>query len=229
MLRNLMVSVLVFSVFVSACAKISEPSSANSTETVKSSGGKIETEAKQSKSIENKIENSGAESSANKNLQTKQPKTVREFFNILPQKYFLLEGCEPEKDKNCEKARAEYVKTYLEVEDTKNGYWKSSCDGGQSCLEMALFKRPDSTYTVAVHTLSEAEETNYFLDCKDGKWTDISSQVVPEFSAKNIYQLPRYGTTVEVFKKNFPEPDFSERGEKIYELEWKEGKFFIKK
>lgn len=162
----------------------------------------------------------------NQNVSQKnQPKTVREFFNLLPQKYFLLEGCEPQTDKNCDKARREYVKNYLEVEDTKNGYWKSGCDGAQSCLTMALFKRPDGSYIVAVHTLQETEETNYFLDYKDGKWTDIGANAVPEFSDKNIYELPRYGTTVEVYKKNYPEPEYSERGAKIYSLEWKDGKF----
>jgi hypothetical protein len=161
--------------------------------------------------------------------QSKQPKTVRDFFNLLPQKYFPLEGCFRDRDKNCEQARREYVKTFLEVEDTANGYWKSSCDGAQSCLRMALFKRPDASYIVAVHTLHETDETNYFLEYKNGKWFDISAKVIPEFSRKNIYELPRYGTTVEVFRKNFPEPEYSERGEKIYELEWKNGKFSIRK
>jgi hypothetical protein len=165
----------------------------------------------------------------NASAQSKQPRTVRDFFNLLPQKYFPLEGCDRAKDKNCERARREYVKSYLEVEDAANGYWKSSCDGAQSCLRMALFKRPDASYVVVVHTLHEADETNYFLEYRSGKWVDISRKIVPEFSARNIYELPRHGTTVEVFEKNFPEPEFSERGAKIYELEWKDGKFSIKK
>lgn len=161
--------------------------------------------------------------------QSKHPKTVRDFFNLLPQEYFALEGCTRSSDKNCEKARREYVKNFLEIEDTANGYWKSSCDGAQSCLRMALFKRPGAGYIVAVHTLNELEETNYFLEYINGKWFDISSKVVPEFSSKNIYELPRYGTTVKVFKKEFPEPSYSERGSKIYELEWKNGKFSIRR
>ena len=188
-----------------------------------------------------KLENTNANFSTNTNInsnpsnvefadsQTNQPKTVRDFFNLLPQKYFLLEGCEPAKDKNCQKARAAYLKTFLEVEDTANGYLKGGCDGAQSCLTMALFKRPNSTYIVAVHTLNESEETNYFLEFKDGKWFDIAAQVTPQFSTKNIYELPQKGTTITVFKKNFPEPTFSERGAKIYELAWQNGKFSVKK
>ncbi|HEY8563025.1 MAG TPA: hypothetical protein VIL74_21795 [Pyrinomonadaceae bacterium] len=156
---------------------------------------------------------------------TDQPRTVRDFFNLLPEKYFLLEGCEPAEDRNCERARAEYVKNYLEIEDAANGYWKSGCDGAQSCLQMALFKRPDAGYVVGVHTLHEANEINHFLEYRNGNWIDVSAQVVPEFSDRNIYELPRYGTTVAVYKKVFPEPEFSERGAKIYELEWKNGKF----
>jgi hypothetical protein len=171
----------------------------------------------------NKSENKVFDSTA------KQPKTLREYFILLPQKYFLLEGCEPARDKNCERARADYVKNFLEVEDAANGYWRSGCDGAQSCLRMALFKRPDAGYVIGVHTLNEAEETNYFLEYKDGSWTEVSSKVVPEFSDKNIYELPRYGTTVQVYKKVFPEKTFSERGAKIYDLEWKNGRFSIKR
>ena len=96
-------------------------------------------------------------------------------------------------------------------------------------MTLALFKRPNSTYIVAVHTLNESEETNYFLEYKNGKWFDIAAQVIPQFSPKNIYELPQKGTTITVFKKNFPEPTYSERGAKIYELAWQNGKFSIKK
>lgn len=159
------------------------------------------------------------------NNQINQPKTVREFFNLLPSKYFTLEGCEPQKDKNCDKARAEYIKTYLEVEDTKNGYWKSGCDGAQSCLTMALFKRPDQTYIIHVLTEFEGGEDSHFLEYKNGNWAEISDKVIPNFSQNNIYVPPHIGTTIAVFKKESPEPSYTERGAKIYDLEWKDGKF----
>jgi hypothetical protein len=48
-------------------------------------------------------------------------------------------------------------------------------------------------------------------------------------SAKNfIYEIPRYGTTVEVFSTTSPEPEFPdliEKDKKIYNLIWKDGKF----
>jgi hypothetical protein len=197
------------------------------TENGKSSNAKVEgnINAAAVSSAENTAEMFESNKSEAVESQTGQPRTVRDFFNLLPQKYFPLIACESQKDKNCDKARKEYVKQYLRVEDTANGYWESGCDGGQSCLQMALFKRPNAAYIVAVHTSDEMGETNYFLEYKNGKWFDISAQVIPEFSDKNIYELPRKGTTIEVFKKDFPEPSFSERGAKIYNLEWKNGKF----
>jgi hypothetical protein len=180
-------------------------------------------------STASRIETPNAEPEKTAQTQTNQPKTVREFFNLLPPKYFALEGCEPQTDKNCDKARAEYVKTYLEIEDTKNGYWKSGCDGAQSCLTFALFKRPDQTYVVHVLTEFEGGEETHFLEYKNGNWTEISEKIIPDFSQNNIYVPPRIGTNVEVFKKESPEPSYTERGAKIYDLQWNGGKFSIKK
>ncbi len=163
---------------------------------------------------------------------TNQPKTIRDFFTLLPEKYFTLEGCDREKDAGCKKARAEYLKTFTEVEDIANGYFKGGCDGGQSCIEMAIFKRPDGTYLVGVATSGEMMNDFYFLDYNGGKWSDISSTAVPDFSKKNWYELPRVGTTVKVFAKKIIEQgdnyEVSDKGKKLYDLQWKDGKFLKK-
>ena len=160
--------------------------------------------------------------------QAQGPRNVRDFFMLLPEKYFVLEGCDREKDKDCKKAREEYLKTFGEV-DIANGYIKGGCDGGQSCMEMAIFKRPDGTYLVGLATEAEMMNDNYFLDHRNGSWSDVSSSVIPEFSKKYMYALPRHGTTVQVFAKKIVEKgadyEASERGAKLYDLEWKDGKF----
>ncbi len=157
------------------------------------------------------------------------PRTVVDFFRLLPEKYFTLEGCDRETDKDCSKARAEYLKTFTEVEDIKNGYFKGGCDGGQSCIEMAIFKRPDDTYLIGVATFAEMMNDFYFLDYSGGNWTDVSVDVVPGFSKQNWYELPRFGTTMKVFEKEVTERteefEISEKGRQIYELSWKDGKF----
>jgi hypothetical protein len=162
---------------------------------------------------------------------TRQPKTVREFFVLLPQKYFALEGCvaNPTK-KNCDRARAEYLKNYLEVEDTANGYMKGGCDGGQSCFHMALFKRPDSTYVIGLTTAFELGENSYFLEYTRGRWRDVGPRVVPGYGSDKIYELPRYGTTIEVYEnKKVAGEDYRQRGRKLYKLAWRDGTFSIEK
>jgi hypothetical protein len=163
--------------------------------------------------------------------QTKQPKTVRDFFNLLPQKYFTLEGCADKPTvANCNKARSEYLKTYLETEDTANGFMKGGCDGAQSCFTMALFKRANGTYIIGLTTIFELGENSYFLEYANGKWKDISAKIVPEYGKNKVYDLPQKGTTVEVYalkteKVNGEELVIRERGSKLYSLVWKNDKF----
>lgn len=157
-----------------------------------------------------------------------EPANVMEFFAALPDKYFTLEGCDRATDKDCKKARAEYLKTFTEVSDVKNGYFKGGCDGAQSCIEMAVFKRPDGRYLVGVATFAEMINEFHFLDYASGQWRDASADV-PDHSSKNWYQLPRIGTTMPVFEKKIIEKgsdyEITEKGRRLYDLVWKEGRF----
>ena len=160
-----------------------------------------------------------------------QPKTVREFFALLPQKYFTLEGCVNKlTKKNCDRARAEYLKRHLKVEDVARGYMRGDCDGAQSCFQMALFKRPDGTYVVGLTTSLAGDESSYFLEYKGGGWHDVGRRVVPGYGKDKVYELPRYGTTVKVYENNGLEGnEYSERGPKLYDLAWANGTFTIEK
>jgi hypothetical protein len=216
---------------MNGCRESATPSTGNSNQTTvdNTNTGNVDSGAAAS----SRSGTSELKESETNEVSSGQPKTVRDFFMLLPQKYFTLEGCQPETDKDCRKARLDYLKTFVDVEDTENGYLKGGCDGAQSCLEMALFKRPDGTYLVGVSTFAEMMEDSYFLDYPNGNWTDVSAATVPQFSRKNIYEMPRYGTTVKVFAKKIIEKgedyEISERGEKLYDLEWKDGKFTVKK
>jgi hypothetical protein len=162
--------------------------------------------------------------------QTKQPKTVRDFFNLLPQKYFDLAGCggNPTKE-NCDTARVEYLKAFLDTEDTTNGYMSGGGEAGQGGFEMALFKRPNGTYVIGLTTWDEMNGYSYFLKYAGGKWLDIGAQVVPGYGKDKIYVLPRYGRTVEVYVKKIVDINASDRGRKLYDLVWRDGKFTIEK
>ncbi|HEX8369766.1 MAG TPA: hypothetical protein VF604_14565 [Pyrinomonadaceae bacterium] len=158
--------------------------------------------------------------------QPKQPKTVRDFFMLLPAKYFSLDCCI---GKDARKSKQEYLERYLNVEDTANGYLSGAGDAAQEGFVMTLFKRANGTYLIAFYTYGEGgvEDTPWcvFLDYKNGKWTDVSRAVVPNYNAKKyIYELPQQGTTIEVFGKDEMGEDFY-KGKKLYDLAWQNGKF----
>jgi hypothetical protein len=167
------------------------------------------------------------------NGQTKKPKTVRDFFYLLPYKYFEVEGCRSGNNSDCKSGRDHYLQTFLRVDDAANGYLEGGCEGGQACIEMALFKRPNGTYFVGVATFTTMTDDYYFLEYKNGKWYDISYRVIPGFSKSHGYRLPRYGTTIEVFSNKIIEKgsdyEITEPGPKVYDLIWNEGEFTIQK
>src|SRR5688500_12921082 len=43
-----------------------------------------------------------------------RPRSVRDFFMLLPEKYFVLEGCERATDKDCRQAKLDYLRTFAE-------------------------------------------------------------------------------------------------------------------
>ena len=163
--------------------------------------------------------------------QARRPKTVREFFELLPQEYFTLEGCAAAPTKqNCDRARAEYLRRYLEVEDIPNGYMRGGCDGAQSCFHMALFRRADGTYLIGLTTMHEGGEDSFFLEYAGGGWRDVGARAVPGYGKDKVYELPRYGTTVKVYENSeVPGGGGRKRGRKLYNLAWKGGAFRIER
>lgn len=162
--------------------------------------------------------------------QSKAPKTVRDYFMLLPAKVFSIECCLERTPKLSKEA---YLTKYLEIEDTANGYMKGGGDGAQEAFEMALFKKPDGSYLIGFYTVGEGgvEEVPFafFLQYKAGRWTDVSKTVIPGYDPlTRIYQIPRHGTTIEVFQKDEAADDFN-KGKKLHDLLWKNGKFTIKK
>ncbi len=165
--------------------------------------------------------------------EAKQPKNVREFFMLLPSEYFGIEGCEASRDRGCQKSKQDYLKKYGTVEDLKNGYMEAGGDGAQGTFKMAIFKRPDASYIIGLNSFSETADKYKFLEFEQGKWADISIEIVPEYSSTNIYEFPRNGTTTPVFAKEIVEQregfEISKKGIKLYDLVWENGKFSIKR
>src|SRR5215204_6097011 len=119
--------------------------------------------------------------------QKKQPKTVREYFMLLPQSYFAIESCNTNVVKNCQPFKIEYLNGFLKVEDTLNGYLEGDGDGAQEHFKMALFKKPNGAHIVGLYVLGESGEKYYFLEYKNRRWANVSKSIIPNYRRSNIY------------------------------------------
>lgn len=149
--------------------------------------------------------------------QTAQPKTVVDYYLLLPDKYTI----EVSKERRRQLVRDDSGR--IVAKDSKNGYLYISGDAGESGMVMALFKRPDGSYLIGVNPYNEMADDLYFLSYDKGKWRDVTRAVIPGYSRKLMYTLPQRGTTIEVNSQPSEQP-----GKKLYELVWAHGKFAIR-
>lgn len=139
------------------------------------------------------------------------PKDVVEFYLALPKKYY-------EPDRAHRQELIAEGSGRIIAKDIKNGYLAISGDAGDPGVVVAIFKKPDGKYIVGLNVYDEMTEKFYFLQY-GVVWRDVSSEIVPEYSGRLKYELPRYGTTVKVTNS---------AGRKLYDLEWKQGRFVKK-
>lgn len=182
----------------------------------------------------------GAISSAS--AQKKTPRTVEDFYLLLPAKY--IQPLAAMKD------RRKLIKT----QDIANGYLylsgEKAAAGWEGWAEIALFKKTNGEYVVGVvdgDCATMCYSGVEFLEYKNGKWTEVTSRVLPEISDEMIlsrykklfpgdteyeqgnppytnYELPRKGTTIRL--------NANEGGDGntlLYELVWTGAKFDLKR
>ncbi len=153
--------------------------------------------------------------------QTKMPKatgprTVLDYYTLLPDKYF-------------EANREQRVNWMLDpkrgaIVDVKNGYLYAPGDGAQTDIYVCLFKRSDGTYLIAVNYDDKNGVFESFLDFyvyHHGRLRDVGKSVMPVAFKKRLhYGLPRYGSTITVTNKS---------GKKLYDLVWVRNVFRLKR
>jgi len=164
------------------------------------------------------------------NAQDKSENTLRKIFKLVPAEYFSIYCCDENPD--------EFIKKYVTVEDTATGYMQGADteeDPQYSSFQMKLFKRSDGSYIVGFHSESMRWSDYYFLDYRNGKLKNISL-TIPQYSTENIYEFPRNGTVIKVYKKKYDLPgeplgvdNSVTKGKKLYDLVWANGKFTVKK
>ena len=148
--------------------------------------------------------------------QSSPPKTVLDYYLLLPEKYF-------------EANEEQRVKWMLDpgkgaVVDIKNGYIYAVGDGAQTPIYVCLFKRPQGFPLVAVKS-HEPDSRDYthldFYEYKNGTLVEVKKGMLPVKVNENFkYEMPRYGTTIKVS---------DQRGRRIYSLNWAGRRFVLKR
>ena len=147
--------------------------------------------------------------------QSAPPKTVLDYYLLLPEKYF-------------EANKEQRVKWMLDpgngaVVDIKNGYIYAAGDGAQTPIYVCLFKRPHGLPLIAVksHDSDTRDYTHLdFYEYKNGALVEVKKGVLPVKVNENFkYEMPRYGRTIEVS---------DQRGRRLYSLNWS-GQRFVRR
>ncbi len=156
--------------------------------------------------------------------QSSEPKTVVDFFLLVPDRY--MDGVYDRQ------SRQEMVRNgWLNIVDVKNGYIFYDASDNPSGFEFAIFRRSNGKYLVAYSTGAfydpewSKESGNWptllLLSYEGGRWRDVTRASLPvAFDRKLVYTLPRRGRNIEVSDG---------RGRKLYTLTWANDRFRIRR
>ena len=169
-----------------------------------------------------------------------QPKTVTEFYLALPGGINGIEGTSDSEvpgfaddfffyDNERNESRdsiLKYRKSLIKIEDLKNGYLRLESNKWQGWVEIALFKKADGSYVVAISQVACGQGCSggvIFATYKSGHWKNITRQVFPHPS-QGYYRLPRIGTSIVLIcgDKSDKQCHF---GEELAEFQWNKEKF----
>ena len=146
-----------------------------------------------------------------------QPKTVVDYFLLLPQRYF--EGSPSD-------LLSASGKTRRPIVDVGHDYILAPGGDAQPTLNVVLFRHNervlvavlDGGYDPPIPTLD-------FLRYEHRHWKKVTKQVLPQDAWPDPYQhwtytLPRHGTTIEVTDSG---------GAQVFDLVWRDGRFHIRR
>ncbi len=167
------------------------------------------------------------------NVRAPGAKTARDFFMLLPYEFFEVPGCDETADKNCAMRKEGYLEDCLGKASGPNFLDVGCGEGEDPKLKMVVFGHSESGKIVGLNVLDKRGSNSRFLGYENGNWEDVSLEIVPEYSSSNIYEFDKDGRKIPVFAKRIIQQkenyEVSGRGEKLYDLEWADGEFSIKK
>lgn len=160
--------------------------------------------------------------------QIKPPKNTRDYFKLIPSGYFSVFCCDEDKDA--------FIKKYVTVEDDKNGFMEGEDieeDPKYQGFVLKVLSAQNGKIVLGLYSHSINWQDYYFLEYKNGKLINVS-KTIPSYSQDNIYEFPRNGSIIKVYKKKYSSPtkqinvdEGVERGKYLYSLIWKDGKFAV--
>jgi hypothetical protein len=173
-----------------------------------------------------------------------QPKTVTDYYLALPGGVNGIEGVSDgsgfkedfffySNERNESKtAIIKYRKSLIKIEDIANGYLRLESVEWEGWVEIALFKKADGEYIVAVSQVGCGPSCSgdvMFLTYKSGRWANVTKSVFPSKPSSDIgyFKLPRFGTTVELVCGVDGDEDCKD-GEILSEVKWNKTKFVSK-
>ena len=149
--------------------------------------------------------------------QSTEPKTVADFFRIVPERYIGFDRDFREGLLRDERRGA--------VIDIPNGYISWDASDNPEEFEFAIFKKSNGKYLVAIDVDYDSFFPNtgrlYLLSYERGKWRDVTRTTLPVRHDKRLtYKLPREGRTIEVTNQH---------GRRVYSLTWANDRFSVKR
>ena len=146
---------------------------------------------------------------------SRQPKTVADFFLLVPERYVGYPV-----DFRQELLRGERRGTVIDI---KNGYISWDASDNPEEFEFAIFRKSNGKYILAFSSPGDPGlyPSRFFLLSYDkGKWRDVTRALLPvAYDKRSDYKLPRRGRTISVIR------DWRQR----YSLKWANDRFRLKR
>lgn len=157
---------------------------------------------------------SGAQAAA---AQSPAPKTVADFFLLVPEKYFSYDLRFRE-----ELLRGQYRSATVDI---RNGYISWDASDAPDSFEFAIFRKTDGSYVVAYNDtgddFDQPEDDLILLAYERGTWRDVTRALLPAtVDGTLVYKLPRQGKDIEVTDQG---------GRRLYTLTWANDRFRMKR
>lgn len=150
--------------------------------------------------------------------QAPGPKTVSDFFLLVPERYMPYDRPFREHLLSGEQRGA--------VIDVRNGYISWDASDAPDAFEFAIFRKSNGGYVVAYNDTGddfdqEPEARLILLSYEGGRWRDVTKALLPIALDKRLgYKLPREGRSVEVTGGG---------GRRLYTLTWARDRFRIQR